>query len=241
MLLKACLNGARPVGAHPALPVTPDALAEAARRAVAAGAGAIHLHPRGDDGAESLDGAAVGAAVAAVRAAVPGTPVGVTTGAWVEPDVERRLAAVAGWRELPDFASVNTHEDGMEAVAAALLDRGVGVEAGIWTVEAAERLVASGFSDRLLRCLLEPRADAPQAALDLADAIVAVLDRGGVAAPRLLHGSRATAWPLVRAAIARGLDTRIGLEDVLELPDGSPAPDNAALVAAAMALVDGTA
>lgn len=241
MLLKACLNGARPAGAHPALPVTPEQLAEAARRAVAAGAGAVHLHPRGDDGTESLDAGPVGAAVAAVRAAVPGTPVGVTTGAWVEPDAQRRLEAVAGWRELPDFASVNAHEDGMEVVAAALLDRGVAVEAGIWTVAAAERLVASGLGPRLLRALLEPRADEPAEALAIVDGVEAVLAAGGVAAPRLLHGSRATAWPLLREALARGLDTRIGLEDVLELPDGSPAPDNAALVAAAVALVDGTA
>ena len=240
MLVKACLNGARPPGAHPALPVTPDALAEAARRAVAAGAGAVHVHPRGSDGAESLDAGPVGAAVAAVRAAVPGTPVGVTTGAWVEPDVGRRLAAVAGWEERPDFASVNLHEDGAEAVAAALLDRGVGIEAGIWTVAAAERLVASGLGDRLVRVLLEPRESEPAAALAVVDAVEAVLSAGGVTAPRLLHGSRATAWPLLRAALARGLDVRIGLEDVLELPDGSPAPDNAALVAAAVGLVDGT-
>ncbi|MGN6634958.1 MAG: 3-keto-5-aminohexanoate cleavage protein [Oryzihumus sp.] len=33
----------------------------------------------------------------------------------------------------------------------------------------------------------------------------------------------------------RGLDTRVGLEDTLRLPDGTPAPDNAALVAAARA------
>ena len=39
----------------------------------------------------------------------------------------------------------------------------------------------------------------------------------------------------------RGLDTRIGLEDVLVLPDGSPATDNAALVAAARALGAGRA
>ncbi|MGH8834449.1 MAG: 3-keto-5-aminohexanoate cleavage protein [Actinomycetes bacterium] len=35
------------------------------------------------------------------------------------------------------------------------------------------------------------------------------------------------------------MDTRIGLEDTLVLPDGSVAPDNAALVAAAVALAHG--
>ena len=37
-------------------------------------------------------------------------------------------------------------------------------------------------------------------------------------------------------AVNRRLDTRIGLEDTLELPDGSRAADNAMLVAAAVAL-----
>ena len=35
---------------------------------------------------------------------------------------------------------------------------------------------------------------------------------------------------MLDAAVARGRDIRIGLEDVLTLPDGRPAPDNAALV-----------
>ncbi|MDQ3742701.1 MAG: 3-keto-5-aminohexanoate cleavage protein, partial [Actinomycetota bacterium] len=44
MLLKACLNGAREPGAHPALPVGAVDLAADARACVAEGAGAIHLH-----------------------------------------------------------------------------------------------------------------------------------------------------------------------------------------------------
>jgi uncharacterized protein (DUF849 family) len=39
-------------------------------------------------------------------------------------------------------------------------------------------------------------------------------------------------------AASRLFDVRIGLEDVLNLPDGSPAPDNAALVAAAREIVE---
>jgi uncharacterized protein (DUF849 family) len=44
-------------------------------------------------------------------------------------------------------------------------------------------------------------------------------------------------WPALRQAARLGLDMRIGLEDTLEMPDGSLAPDNAALVAAARALI----
>ncbi len=85
MLVQACLNGARSRGYHPRLPLTPDALAADARDCVRAGAAELHLHVRGPDGAESLAPAAVDATVAALRAAVPGTLVGISTGAWIEP------------------------------------------------------------------------------------------------------------------------------------------------------------
>ncbi|MEV0837988.1 3-keto-5-aminohexanoate cleavage protein [Actinocatenispora sera] len=53
--------------------------------------------------------------------------------------------------------------------------------------------------------------------------------------PVLLPGEDGGAWPVLRLALRRGLDTRIGLEDTLRLPDGSIAADNAALVRVAVA------
>jgi uncharacterized protein (DUF849 family) len=86
---------------------------------------------------------------------VPGLPVGVTTGAWALPDPDGRVAAVRSWTMLPDFASVNWHEDGAEQVAAALLDCGVGVEAGLWHADAVDAWSVSPLRDRCLRVLLE--------------------------------------------------------------------------------------
>gem|GEM_PF-5439360 len=42
-------------------------------------------------------------------------------------------------------------------------------------------------------------------------------------APPLLHGHGALAWELFDEAVRRGYDSRIGLEDVATLPDGTPA------------------
>ena len=235
MLLKACLNGPRRPADHPALPVTPAELAAAAAAAVAAGAGALHVHPKDHTGADTLDGAAVAAALDAVRAATPGTPVGVTTGAWAARDPAARRAAVRGWQVLPDFASVNWHEDGSTELAADLLDRGVGVEAGLWTPAAVRSWLAWPDRGRCLRVLLEVMDGAP----DPVTAAAALVDTLGTdpGVPILLHGEGTAAWPVLREAGRRGLDTRIGLEDTLVLPDGSPAPDNAALVTAALALL----
>ena len=60
--------------------------------------------------------------------------------------------------------------------------------------------------------------------------IDAALDRVFVRAPRLHHGVGSATWAVLDAAVPIGREIRIGLEDVLTLPDGRRAPDNAALV-----------
>ncbi|MGZ4556808.1 MAG: 3-keto-5-aminohexanoate cleavage protein [Mycobacteriaceae bacterium] len=54
----------------------------------------------------------------------------------------------------------------------------------------------------------------------------------------LLHGEGTSSWPVLAEAVRRGLDVRIGLEDVLVLRDGSPAESNAQLVVTARGLLD---
>ena len=54
------------------------------------------------------------------------------------------------------FAGVNSHEPGAVEIAQLLLDKEVGVEAGIWNVEAANIFRQSGLSNRCLRILIEP-------------------------------------------------------------------------------------
>lgn len=228
MLLKACVNGPRTPDEHPALPVTPASIAAAAAASVAAGAGAVHVHPKDAAGADTLDAAVVAAVVTAVRAAVPGTPVGVTTGAWAS---SFRAAAVAAWTVLPDFASVNWHEPGSVALASHLLSRGVGVEAGLWTPSSVAAWLAWPSRSSTLRVLLEVMGD-PSEAGPLVSAL------GTVDVPVLLHGEGPAAWPVLREAARRGLDTRIGLEDTLTLPDGTPAPDNPTLVTAARRILN---
>ena len=231
VLLQAALNGPFGKDLHPKLPVSVDELARDAAACVAAGAQAIHLHPRDADGAERLDAQVVDAVVAAVRDAC-GVPVGVSTGAWIEPDPGRRLELVAGW-SAPDYASVNLSEEGAADTMRTLLDGGVGIEAGVWSVADAERLAATGLGDRVTRILVEPVDASAGDAVAVVDEIHAALERLGVTAPRLQHGDGAATWVLLRDAIRRGIDTRIGLEDTVDGPDGARAEGNEALVRAA--------
>lgn len=236
--LQATLNGDLTKAAHVAVPVSVEELARDAAACVAAGARAIHLHPRDAEGRERLDAEVVDAVVAQVRAAC-GVPVGVSTGAWIEPDLARRLALVRAWRT-PDYASVNVSEPGATEVMRALIQAGVGIEAGVWTVEDAERLAVSGVGGQVTRILVEPVAVSAAAAVGLIDDIHTALDRLGLTVPRLQHGDGEATWVLLTDAIHRGLDTRIGLEDTLYAPDGARTTGNAALVRAARALGAGT-
>lgn len=201
-----------------------------------AGAGALHLHPRDRAGRESLDAAVVDPVVCVVRAAC-GVPVGVATGAWVEPDPERRAELVSRWTK-PDFASVNLSEAGAVEVMEALLAANIGVEAGVWSVEDAERLARSGLAARVTRVLVEVLEGSGSPAAATARRIDAALDRLAITADRLHHGEREATWPVLRQALVLGRATRIGFEDTLVLPDDTFAQSNAELVAAAAALRD---
>jgi uncharacterized protein (DUF849 family) len=237
VLLKACLNGSRSRAEHEAVPMSPPEIAAEAQRAVAAGAGALHVHPRRADGTETLDPVACGDTIRAVRAACPGVPVGLSTGVWIEGDPAARIAHVSRWVRLPDFVSVNFSEPGTVELCELLVARRIGIEAGLWSAAEAEALVRSGLAGRCLRILIEPREHEAGAAIATGNAIAAVLDRHDIRIPRLLHGEGHPAWPVLEAALARGCDLRIGFEDTLVLPDGSRAPDNGSLVAAAVRIL----
>jgi uncharacterized protein (DUF849 family) len=143
LLIKACLNGSRVPGEHPTLPITAEDLARDAALVVAAGARALHIHPRSADGKQSLAAQDQAAAIAAIRTSCPGIPVGVSTAIWIEPDVALRLRKVQEWTVLPDFASVNFDEPGVVDLCNALLERGIGVEAGLSSVAEVELLLKS--------------------------------------------------------------------------------------------------
>ena len=239
MLIQAALNGGTTRAEHPRVPLTAGELASEARTAAEAGAGALHLHPRDDTGAQTLEPDYVLAAVAATRAAT-GLPVGVTTGIWtVSGDVGRRLDLVARWTgpDRPDYASINMNEPGTADLADLLTSLSIGIEAGVWAADDARLLGAATFRDRIVRVLMEPVDRYPAGAVATAAAAASELARLGVAAPQLHHGYDLATWDVMSAAVARGIDIRVGLEDTTVLPDGSVAAGNGDLVAAAVRLV----
>ncbi|MEU7390782.1 3-keto-5-aminohexanoate cleavage protein [Streptomyces tanashiensis] len=266
-MLQVCLNGARGPGDSAVVPMSPESLAESAARAVAAGAGEVRVHPRTPCGRTSLSPRVLTPVLAELRpavSAVAGAPVPVTTVASAEPEPGRRVERIRSWTVLPDLVSVDWHEPGAEAVVAALLERGVGVEAALWSgTDGPERFAGSPPAPGVRRVLVRVTAAGPdgdpEAAARALIATLAVQPGLPVPAhappapphglpvqvhglpvqvhglPVLLHGEEDGAWPVLRLARRLGAGARIGLEDTLLLPDGTPARSNAELVTAALA------
>ncbi|OAI61273.1 class III aminotransferase [Ralstonia solanacearum] len=241
-------NGARKTHAdHPALPITPDELAACARQCVDAGAAMLHLHVRRPDGTHSLEPDDYRLAIARVKQAVgDALVIQVTTEAVGIYSPAQQMAAVralqpeaisAALRELvPDVAH--------EAEAARFF-------AGLAAARTAIQYILYGADDVVRYRDLRARGvlpDAPHWVLfvlgrysagqrsepaDLLPFLRAWADGGeltaGVPWAVCAFGPREADCALAAALL--GGHVRLGFENNMALPDGRPAPDNAALVA----------
>jgi uncharacterized protein (DUF849 family) len=230
-VIQCALNGEYTRADHPEVPVTPAQLVADAVACAAAGAGSVHLHPRRPDGIETLAAEVHDAVVAAIRAAAPGLEISCSTQEDIDlgglPD---RPAAVRAWTAPPDVVSLNLVEAGSIELGHVLLERGIGIEAGVFTHDDVDRLLAAPWAGQVRRVLVEVIFEhEAAAAVELARALDARV--AGLGRPRLWHGDGQASWAVVDAALEAGHDVRVGLEDSLIGRDGGPAAGNAGQVA----------
>lgn len=242
-MLQVTPNGPFGKDVHTNMPVSIEELLSDLRRCFQAGAAGVHLHPRGSSGAETLDPSVVNETCRQVRetAAEMGLSIeiGLTTGAWIVPDLPTRVSMIREWEGV-DCATVNLCEQGFEHVMSTMLEHGIGIDVGLWAPVELDRLIHSGMLPRAQRVSIELAPGEPYFLqgdpIRLAQQINDALDQAGSTCPRLTHGEKDWAWPLVQDAFRLGHDTRVGFEDCLQLPDGTQADNNAELVSAAIRL-----
>lgn len=242
-------NGGRRTKAdHPEVPLSPAELAATARAAVDAGAAMIHVHVRDRDGVHLLDAAAYSEASAAIRAAVGGDiVVQITTEALGRYAPEAQIAVVRDVR--PEAASLALrelvpdagHETAFAELLAFMKREAIAPQIILYAPEEAVRLAG------LIRRGVVPFDDIP---------ILYVLGRYSAGQrsdpadllpflapdqPRFSHWSVCAFGPREAACVATGGflggHVRVGFENNLFLPDGTIAPDNAALVRTVAGLV----
>jgi len=245
LIVTVAPNGAyKTAQEHPAVPMTPAALAAEARACLEAGSAMMHMHVRTPEGKHSLDVQAYRDALKAVQAEVGDRVlVQVTSEA---AGVYRAPAQIAMVRELrPQAVSIGLREIAVPEIPEAEL-------AGFLGWLAAERIMTQiilyDTADLARWQSLRERGLAPAGAWS----VLFVLGRysaGQVSSPRdLLPFMQAYDFSLpwavcafgreenacVTTAAAFGGHMRVGFENNLFLRDGTQAPGNAALVAQAV-------
>jgi uncharacterized protein (DUF849 family) len=240
-------NGGRRTKAdHPALPVATDEIAATAAACLEAGACMIHVHIRDQQGRHLLDADAYRATIAAVRAAVgdrlviqiTSEALGIYKSA-EQMAVVRHVRPEAVSLALRELVPDASHEAAFADFLAWLRQEKVTPQIILYSPEEAARL--ADFKARgvipfnevpVLYVLGRYTAGQTSSPSDLLPFLANGL-------PRSAHwsacafGARENAC--VTAAALLGGHARVGFENNLQLPDGTVAPDNAALVAAARA------
>ncbi len=138
---------------------------------------------------------------------------------------------------MPDLVTANQGELGIVELCMLLLSRGVGIEAGLLSVDDAHAFVRSGLAPRCRRVLIEPLDAHPGTAILHAEAMENIVLAAGITLEQVHHGYGVACWGVNRRALNRGHGIRTGLEDVDCLPDGSAARNNAELVEAAVEII----
>jgi len=242
----------------PAIPYTPEEIADEARRSVEAGAAIVHIHARQDDGRPAYDVDTYARIDAAVRARCPDVIINYSTGA-VGVGREERVAHIAALR--PDMAALN------------MGSMNYAIYSSKHKAFYHDHVFANPFSD-ILYFLEAMNAAGTRPEMECFDAghihnaaplidmgalrppyqfslIMGVL--GGIpgttkalvqqvdALPAGAHwqviGIGARQWPLVAAAVSMGGNVRVGLEDNLYIAQGELARSNGELVGKAAELV----
>lgn len=230
MLLKIALNGARPKTQNKFLPHSLDEIEKEVRLIYENGYKVFHIHCYDENGNESLKPDDVNNLVLRVKNISSDIQLGISSGDWIEPDLNKRISYIEEWENVPDFASVNMIEDNAIEISNVLISKGVMVEAGLNEKKAAEIFVNSRLENGCIRILIEPEEEVLSDAIRTVMEIENVLDRHNITIKRLLHGFNSVSWDMLREAKKRGYDSRIGMEDTIYLEDGTMVKSNLEII-----------
>ena len=234
--LQIALNGSRTKADHPSVPVTPQELAADIMALSRLGATSFHLHVRNSLGQESLEPAHVAATLNAIGAVCPSAEVAISTAEGIAPTSDERLRLISEWQVWPDTLCVNLSEEGIDDIIAVAHARGLAFEAGLFTPDDVEHFRTLS-EVRWRRILIEPwSTDLPSAEQELS-ALLKALGTPWLEIPHVIHGMDEATYPMLRRAATLTGASRIGFEDSLTLPDGSPAQSNAQLFQVGLSLL----
>lgn len=238
MLIKIALNGARSKRQNEFIPQSLSEIEKEVKLLYENGSMIFHIHCYDENGNESLDPSDVNKLVSTVKNISREIQIGISSGDWIEPDLEKRKSFITEWNNVPDFISVNMIEDDAIEISELLISKGIKIEAGLSEKKAAEIFAESNLVKKCYRVLIEPEPEEFQQALNTINEIEDVLNKNDINIPRLLHGFNSISWDILREAKRRGYDSRIGMEDTIYLENGTIVKSNLELINYAYKLLD---
>lgn len=239
LIITAALTGNVPTKAlNPNLPVTPKEIARDVRRCAEAGASVCHIHARDDRGQPTLDPAVFGAIVEEIRAVAPDVIIQLSTGGRAGKG-EQRAEPVRLCPEMASFTTGSTnllhmiYENApafLEYLAGVFRDTGVKPEIEIFEAGMINNALFLQKKELLGSPLhFNFVLGAPGAMPATVKNLVFLSESIPPGSTWTVTGIGRAQIPMAAAGILMGGHVRVGLEDNLTLPDGSPAA-NAVLV-----------
>lgn len=227
MTIQIAINGNRN---DQIVPKMTESIVESAILSIEKGAKSIHFHPRDDKGNETFKREFVDNQIGELRKKLNNVPIGISTGEWIEPNLDKRLEQIGSWKNLPDFVSINYDENGFEKVTELISKKGIKIEIGLSSLESAKNFTKNNFKGDFLRILIEPQEQTLESAIETVNQIENHINNCKIQLPFLLHGFDKTCWNLIELAFKKNYETRIGFEDTLTLPNGKNAKSNMELL-----------
>ena len=240
LIITAALTGNVPTRERtPHVPITPEEIADDVECCAAAGASVFHVHARDEQGRPTLDMAVFEDTVRRIKACTPEVIIQLSTGARAGLDWEARANPV---RLLPEMASFTTGSNNLPGIiyenapdfiaflAGVFHDTGVKPEIEVFEtgmINNALYLVKKGLLATPLH--FDFVLGAPGSMPGSVRNLVFLADSLPPDSTWTVAGIGQAELPLATAAIAMGGHVRVGIEDNLQLPDGTLAT-NAQLV-----------
>jgi 3-keto-5-aminohexanoate cleavage enzyme len=218
---------------NPSLPATADEIAADVRRCTDAGAIIFHVHARDKAQKPTLDSEVFKANARRIKETAPEVIIQLSTGARAGKDWEARANPV---RLLPEMASFTTGSNNLpgivyenspqfiEFLAGVFKETGVKPEVEVFEtgmISNAVYLQNKGFIEPPLH--FDFVLGAPGSMAGTVKNLVFLSESIPAGSTWTVAGIGKAEIPLAAAAIAMGGHVRVGLEDNLYLPDGSPA------------------
>lgn len=218
---------------NPNLPVTPDEIAEDVRRCSEAGASLFHIHARDGEQRPTLDKEVFRSIVTKIKHSTPEVIIQLSTGGRAGKDWEARANPV---RLLPEMGSFTTGSNNLPGIVYENSPKFIEFLAGVFRetgVKPEIEVFEAGMIDNALFLNKKGLIDtplhfdfvlgAPGAMAGTARNLLFLAESIPPGSTWSVAGIGKSEIPLAAVAIATGGHVRVGLEDNLYMPDGSPA------------------